>query len=125
MGESDEQEYAYTNDKLEGKTNVLKGMPVIFYTRVIDDTRAQRAEEIFRRFVNVTPNASKEKIKEAIRIINKRYGLLPEEYDNQIVSKDDKQKAKEIVANVVEHLKHITNTWDQKNQALELYSKKP
>jgi hypothetical protein len=100
-----DQEYIFVDDKLQGKSNILHGMPVIFYTRVLDDTRNARAEEIFRRFVNVTPNATREKTQEANRITFKRYGLLPDEYDDQIVSREDKKRAKEIVASVVEHLK--------------------
>lgn len=100
-----DQEYIFVDDKLQGKSNILHGMPVIFYTRVLDDTRNARAEEVFRRFVNVTPNTTKEKTQEANRITFKRYGLLPDEYDDQIVSREDKERAKEIVANMVEHLK--------------------
>ena len=119
-GEEDSQEYIYTNDKLQGKSNVLQGMPVIFYTRVIDDTRNLRAEEIARRFVNVSPNSTKEKIREANRIISKRYGLLPEEFDYQIVSNDDKQRAKEIVANLVEHLKVHTKHLGPKESGIRI-----
>jgi hypothetical protein len=119
-GEDDQQEYIYTNDKLQGKTNVLNGMPVIFYTRVIDDTRNLRAEEITRRFVNVTPNSTKEKIREANRIISKRYGLLPEEYDEEIVSNDDKERAKTTVANLVEHLKAHTKHLKPKESGIRI-----
>jgi hypothetical protein len=83
-------------------------MPTIFYTRVLDDSRNTRSEEIFRRFVNVTPSATKEKVQEANRITFKRYGLLPEEYGQQVVSKEDKQRAKMIVGNIVDLLKAHT-----------------
>ena len=63
-GEKD-QEYMFVNDKLQGTSNIIHGMPVIFYTRVLDDSKNTRAEEVFRRFVNVTPVATKEKVKEA------------------------------------------------------------
>lgn len=103
-----DQEYIFVDDKLQGKSNIIHGMPVIFYTRVNDDSRNARAEETFRRFVNVTPSATKEKVQEANRITFKRHGLLPEEYDEQVVSKEDKERAKEIVANMGEHLKSHT-----------------
>ena len=74
---------------------------VIFYTRVFDDTKHARAEEVFRRFVNVTPSATKEKIREAIKITFKRNGLLPEEYDEQVVSRKDKEKSRVIVSEIV------------------------
>ena len=119
-GEEDSQEYIYTNDRFQGKSNILKGMPVIFYTRVIDDTRNLRAEEIARRFVNITPNSTQEKIKEANRIISKRYGLLPDEYDHQVVSNDDKQRATQIVANLVEHLKVHTKHLKPKESGIRI-----
>ena len=59
-GEKD-QEYMFVDDKLQGASNIIHGMPTIFYTRVLDDSRNTRSEEIFRRFVNVTPSATKEK----------------------------------------------------------------
>lgn len=95
-------------------------MPVIFYTRVLDDTKNPRTEEIFRRFVNVTPVATKEKVKEANRIIFKKFGLLPEEYGEQIVSKQDKQKAKTIVSNLVEHLKIHTSYFGPKESGVRI-----
>ena len=102
-GEENE-EYMFVDDKLHGTSNIIHGMPVIFYTRMLDDTRHARAEEIFRRFVNVTPNTTKEKVQEANRVTFKRYGLLPEEYGIQVVSSEEKTKAKEIVAKLVEKL---------------------
>src|SRR5262249_49145333 len=106
-----DQEYLFvdTSSKIEGTSNIIHGMPVIFYTRVIDDTRNARAEEVFRRFLNVSPSANTDKIHEANRITFKRRGLLPDEYDDQIVSREDKEQAKEIVANVVEQLKAHTS----------------
>jgi hypothetical protein len=107
-GEKD-QEYMFVDDKLQGASNIIHGMPTIFYTRVLDDSRNTRSEEIFRRFINVTPSATKEKVQEAAnRITFKRYGLLPEEYDDQVVSKDDKQRAKMIVGDIVDLLKEHT-----------------
>ena len=114
------QEYMFVNDKLQGKSNIIHGMPVIFCTRVIDDSRNLRAEEVFRRFVNITPNSTKEKIKEANRIISKRYGLLPEEYNDQIVSNDDKQRAIEKVGYMVEHLKKHTEHLKPKESSIRI-----
>ena len=115
-----DQEYLFVDDKIQGTSNIIHGMPVIFYTRVLDDTRNARAEEVFRRFVNVTPNATKEKVKEANRITFKRYGLLPEEYAEQVVSKEDKQRAKDIVENMVEHLKAHTAYLGPKESGIKI-----
>lgn len=115
-----DQEYMFVDDKLQGTSNIIHGMPVIFYTRVIDDTRNARAEEVFRRFVNVTPSAAKEKIQEANRIIYKRYGLLPHEYGDQIVPNEEKERAKVIVANMVENLKAHTQFLGTKESGVKI-----
>ena len=115
-----DQEYMFVDDKLQGTSNIIHGMPVIFYTRVIDDSRSARAEEMFRRFVNVTPSATKEKVQEANRVTFKRYGLLPEEYDEQVVSKEEKEKAKKIVANMVENLKSHTEYFGPKKSGIKI-----
>ena len=31
-----DQEYMFVNDKFQGTSNIMHGMPVIFYTRVLD-----------------------------------------------------------------------------------------
>lgn len=115
-----DQEYMFVDDKLQGTSNIIHGMPVIFYTRVLDDTRNTRAEEVFRRFVNISPSATKEKTQEANRITFKKYGLLPDEYGDQIVSRDDKQIAKEIVENMVEHLKVHTKFLQHKESGVRI-----
>jgi hypothetical protein len=115
-----DQEYLFVNDKLQGTSNIIRGMPVIFYTRVLDDTHNNRAEEVFRRFVNISPNSTKEKTQEANRITSKRFGLLPEEYDEQIVSNTDKERAKEIIKNMVENLKAHTTYLAPKQSGVKI-----
>lgn len=118
-GERD-QEYMFVNDKFQGTSNIIHGMPVIFYTRVLDDSKNTRAEEVFRRFVNVTPIATKEKVREANKITFKRFGLLPEEFGEQVESKEDKQKARTIVANLIEHLKIHTSYFGPKESGVRV-----
>ena len=118
-GEKD-QEYMFVDDKLQGASNIIHGMPTIFYTRVLDDSRNTRSEEIFRRFINVTPSATKEKVQEANRITFKRYGLLPEEYGDQVVSRDDKQRAKMIVGDIVDLLKDHTKHLGAKESGVRI-----
>jgi len=109
-----DQEYDFNdkagNGQIVHRTNIFRGMPVLFTTRVIDDTRNTRFEEINRRSINVTPNVSKEKIDSAIRLIVMGYSLLPEEYDKLVVSRQDKEKAKDIVSKIIQNLiKHTKN----------------
>ena len=60
--DAENAEYMYTDkNKMQADKNVVIGMPVFIYTRVIDDTKNPRAEEVFRRFVNVTPNLTKQR----------------------------------------------------------------
>jgi hypothetical protein len=103
-----DQEYDF-NDKtgsgqIVHRTNIFRGMPVLFTTRVIDDTRNTRFDEINRRSINVTPNVSKAKIDSAVRLIVMGYSLLPEEYDKHVVSRQDKEKAKNIVSKIIQNL---------------------
>jgi hypothetical protein len=85
-------------------TNSLRGIPAIFTTQVIDDTRQARHNEKNRRFVHVTPDTSVKKIDSAMDLIGQKYGLLPEEYDDDVVSRDDKQQAKRIIDLLVKKL---------------------
>jgi len=104
-----DQEYIFADKSASGKivsgSNIIRGMPVLFTTRVIDDTKHARFEETNRRSINVTPNVSKEKIDSANSLIASKYGLLPEEYDEQFVSRRDREKARLIVSQLVDNLK--------------------
>jgi hypothetical protein len=104
-----DQEYAFTdkssNGKLFANKNRIRGMPVIMTTQVIDDTDNSRFEEKIRRFIHISPNTSAEKIREANRITALRLGYLRSEYDKLVVSRDDIEKAKQIVRIVIAKLK--------------------
>ena len=111
-----DQIYAFTDKssgsgKLIQSRNRIRGMPVLFTTQVIDDTDNQRFEEKNRRFIHVTPNTSREKIREANRLTALKYGHLPDEYDQLVVSRDDITKAKQviriIIAKLIQHTKHL------------------
>lgn len=119
-----EQEYVFTEKSSSGKlgtrSNMLKGMPVMFTTRVIDDTRNSRFEEKNRRFINVTPNISSEKIGAANTLMGKRYGCLPEEYDQLVVSRKDKEKVKRIVKTIVEKLKNHSSCLKPKESGVRI-----
>jgi hypothetical protein len=97
-----DQIYMFTDKlasgKLASKENIIRGSPAMFATRTIDDTRNQRFEETNRRFINVTPSVTPEKIRDANSLIWQRYGLTTEEYDETVVSTEDKKRAKHIVA---------------------------
>jgi CBS domain-containing protein len=104
-----DQIYAFTdksgNGKLIQSRNRIRGMPVIFTTQVIDDTDNQRFEEKNRRFIHVTPNTSREKIREANRLTATKYGSIAEEYDILVVSREDIARAKQIIRVIIAKLK--------------------
>jgi hypothetical protein len=104
-----DQKYLFTDKsasgKLGSKYNILGGTPVMFTTRVIDDTRNVRFEEKNRRFVNITPNVSPEKIEDANTLMWEECGLTPEQYDQTVVSREDKERVKRIVSILVAKLK--------------------
>jgi hypothetical protein len=106
----EDQEYLFTDKTSSGKneatSNIIRGRPTMFIAHVADDTWSKRFAEKNRRFIPVTPDTSKEKINDAMRLMSKKAGLLPEQYGEQIVSEDDKVRARMIVAAIVEKLRH-------------------
>jgi hypothetical protein len=105
-----DQKYIFTDKTASGKlltrVNIMRGAPVMFTTRVIDDTRNQRFEERNRRFIIVTPNVSAQKIEDANALMLKEVGLTPEEYDISVVSREDREKGKRIISIIVEKLRN-------------------
>ena len=62
-----DQQYSFveksgSSGKLGTKNNILRGAPAFFSTQVIDDTKTLRFAEKNRRFINVNPDTSNEKI---------------------------------------------------------------
>ena len=93
--DAENAEYMYTDkNKMQADKNVVIGMPVFIYTRVIDDTKNPRAEEVFRRFVNVTPNVTKQKINAANELTFMKMGTLSEQYESLVISSEDKKGQK-------------------------------
>ena len=66
--------------------------------------RGQRFAEKNRRFINVNPDTSAKKIMTAKHLIGLKGGMLPEELDDMVVSKVDKEKAKSICSYIVRKL---------------------
>lgn len=119
-----DQRYAFTDKsgsgKLEATTNRFSGTPTIFSCQVVDDTRQTRFREKNRRFIHVTPDTSINKIEAAKRQIGLRYGLLPEEYDKSVLSKSDKEKAKEIVSRIVKKLIEHSKFFGPKQSGIKI-----
>jgi hypothetical protein len=121
---SEDQLYQFAEKKSSGKMgapkNRLRGTPAMFTAQVVDDTRQVRYQEKNRRFIHVIPNTSSDKIKSAISLIGKKYGLLPEEYDEQVVSKNDKERAKVTVDKLVEKLIDHSKLFEPKDSGVRI-----
>ena len=106
--------------KLGATKNRFRGTPCMFTTQVIDDTRQARYQEKNRRFIHVTPNTSREKIHSAINLIGQKYALLPSEYDEIVVSREDKELAKGIVSDIVNKLIDHSKRLDPKEPGIKI-----
>jgi Bifunctional DNA primase/polymerase, N-terminal len=119
-----DQQYSFVDKTSSGrlvtKDNKMRGTPVIFFTQVIDDTKTQRFGEKNRRFVNVNPDTSNEKIHAAKDIIGLQGGYLPDEYDDLVVSRRDKERAKQIVNILVAKLKQHTKRLEPKEYGVKI-----
>jgi|SRR5215831_7476841 len=103
------------------RVNRFLGVPVLFTSRVIDDTRASRFSEKNRRFINVNPLASSKKIHAANDLIALTYGALPEEYDKSVVSRQDTERCKQIIWIIVANLKHHSAYRELFKEGSEIY----
>src|SRR5919106_755899 len=109
-----------SSGSLKTKTNRLRGTPVIFTCQVIDDTRQIRFHEKNRRFIHVTSDTSDKKIGAAIDLIGLKYGLLPQEYDLEVVSREEKEKAKGIVDRIVRKLINHSKSLKPKESGVKI-----
>jgi hypothetical protein len=120
-----DQQYSFvdksgTSGKLGTKDNILRGTPVLFTSQVIDDTKTLRFAEKNRRFININPDTSNKKIRAANNIIGLKHGFLPEEYDNLVVSRADKERARRIVKIMIAKLKQHTKHLGPKEAAVKI-----
>jgi hypothetical protein len=117
-----DQKYEFSERSSSGKwgrrVNRLRGVPVIFTSRVIDDTRAARFSEKNRRFINVNPVTSSKKIHAANDMIALTYGSLPEEYDESVVSRQDTERCRQIIETIVAKLKHHSTYLNPKESGI-------
>jgi hypothetical protein len=119
-----DQQYSFVDKSGSGKLgtrdNILKGTPLLLTSQVIDDTKTSRFQEKNRRLINVNPDTSHEKISAANNIIGLKGGYLPEEYDGLVVSRLDKERAKQIVAILVAKLKLHSKSLEQKEYGVKI-----
>ncbi len=107
--DSRDQLYIFTDKdssgkRLQARTVLLRGSPLIMTTQVVDDTRNYRFQEKNRRFIHINPNTSEDKIEEAMRQISIKLSGLPDDFES-IVSTKDIDKSKELIENLCIKLK--------------------
>src|SRR6185312_3123901 len=107
--DSRDQQYIFTDKdssgkRLQSKTVILRGSPLIITTQVVDDTRNNRFAEKNRRFIHVNPNTTENKYEEAMRQISIKLGGISDDFENVVSSKDIK-KSKNIIAKLCKKLK--------------------
>jgi hypothetical protein len=107
--DSREQLYTFTDKdssgrRLQSRTVLLRGAPLIMTTQVVDDTRNYRFAEKNRRFIHVNPNATDDKFGEAMRQMAIKFGGPSDDFECIVSSKDIK-KSKEIIEKLCKKLK--------------------
>jgi hypothetical protein len=120
-----DQQYSFVDKsgvsgKLGTKDNILRGTPMLCTSQVIDDTKTLRFAEKNRRFININPDTSNVKIRAANNIIGLKHGFLPEEYDELVVSRSDKERARRIVKVMIAKLKQHTKQLGPKEDGVKI-----
>jgi hypothetical protein len=105
-----EVEYEYadkTNNGIKTKSNLLRGWPAVIFAQAIDYSHYQRYPEIQRRFIITNPKMTTEKYEQAIDLISDKFGLPDFVYQEKIVSDLDKDKVREIIAEIIETIREV------------------
>jgi hypothetical protein len=76
----------------------LRGSPGFIYSQVIIDTKDPRFLEKNRRFVKVVPNTTEKKVEKATDQMWNGFSLTDDEYDDEVVSREDKERVKELMS---------------------------
>jgi hypothetical protein len=69
----------------------------------------------------VIPETSEEKIQTAMDHIGLRFGLAPEEYDSEIVNREDKKEAQRITGLLVKKLIAHSKYFDAKESGIKVF----
>ena len=108
-----ESEYRFvdTNAGIKTYKNLLRGWPCFIFAQAIDYSEYKRFPELQRRFIITNPTMdSKQKYEEAIDLIIKKNCLPDFMYQKLVVSDEEKQRAKEIVAYLSDKILKVCNT---------------
>lgn len=95
-----EVEYEYadtTNNGIKTRANVIRGYPAVIFAQALDFSHNKRYPEIQRRFTITNPKMDKQKYKEAIKLMGKKFGLPDFLYQSQVVSDQEKEHVSKII----------------------------
>ena len=95
-----EYEFVDTFNGIKTHGNVLRGFPAVIFTAARDYTNNPRYPEIQRRFLITNPEMSQEKYHKAIERISTKYSLPDYAYQQEVVSDQEKEIAKNIIVNI-------------------------
>ncbi|MGD1838997.1 MAG: hypothetical protein ACPKPY_13190, partial [Nitrososphaeraceae archaeon] len=99
-----EYEYVDTHNGIKTKSNVLRGFPDVITAQAIDYSHYSRYQEIQRRFIITNPTMTQEKYNDAINLISKKCSLPDFVYQKEIVSDDEKNRARQIIMELREQI---------------------
>jgi hypothetical protein len=122
--DTDDQKYEFADSngsKMETRTNRFKGIPAIITCQVVDDSRQVRYAEKNRRFIHVIPQTNRGKIQTAMDYIGLRGCLTDEEYDSQVISREDKERAKEICDRIIKKLIAQSKYFENKQTGIKAF----
>lgn len=101
-------EFVDKNEGITTNTNILRGWPSFIFSQAIDFSGYERAEEIQRRFLISNPKMDIEKYKKAADLITLKYSIPDEIYQDQVVSDKEREKAKQLVAQILENIQKLS-----------------
>jgi hypothetical protein len=114
-----EYEYVDTHSGIKTRSNILKGWPVVIIAQALDYSNSPRFAEYQRRFITANPTMSKEKYNEAIDLISNKSSVPDLIYQSQIVSDEEKDKARQIIKDLKEQIKVLgSNVKPGKNNVI-------
>ena len=118
-----EYEFTDTHNGIKTKNNVLRGWPAVIIAQALDYSKSPRFPEYQRRFITTNPKMTKEKYNEAINLIFDKCSKPDLIYQHEIVSDEEKDKAREVVKGLKEQVQGIcSNVKPGKNNVIIPFS---
>jgi len=102
-----EYEYVDTHNGIKTRNNVLRGWPAVICAQALDYSRYARFPEYQRRFITTNPTMTQDKYNEAVNLISNKFSVPDLIYQYNVVSDEEKDKAREIVKGLKEQIQDI------------------